>query len=297
MLSISRTEGSSNECCYDTSGQLIIGPTSGGSVDKASPIGSDSSNYLTNLLNHHREDILPYIYCCKGSVPDCEKYYTRRPSDNGTAYVPPIPGMLTMLQLITIEVYIHIHLAWTIGDPHIITLDQYKYTFNGKGEFILIETDDESFTLQGRMMETQNGTASVFTAVIAKANESSAVQFEIKVKYSVTSFVCLVNGEEIDFSEIKSQEFDGVTVYETANNTFGATFTNGAYLQAQEQNGFISLITVGLPKSFYNRTNGLMGIFNEDMDDDMTSRGGTEPLPLNSTLQTIHESFGITCKA
>uniref|UniRef100_A0A1X7TZR4 EGF-like domain-containing protein n=2 Tax=Amphimedon queenslandica TaxID=400682 RepID=A0A1X7TZR4_AMPQE len=270
-----RTQGSSNECCYDTSGQLIIGPTSGGSVDKASPIGSDSSNYLSSLLSHQQEDILPYIHCCKGSMTNCNEYYKRRPSDNGTAYVPPIP-------------------AWTIGDPHIITLDQYKYTFNGKGEFILIETDDESFTLQGRMMETQNGTASVFTAVVAKTNDSSGVQFEIKVKYSITSFVCLVNGEEIDFSEIKSQEFDDVTVYETSNNTFGATFTNGAYLQAQEQNGFISLITVGLPKSFYNRTRGLMGIFNGDMDDDMTPKGDTEPLPLNSTLQTIHESFGIT---
>ena len=147
------------------------------------------------------------------------------------------------------------------------------------------------------MVETQNGTASVFTAIVAKTNDSSAVQFEIKVKYSVTSLVCLVNREEIDFSEIKSQEFDGVTVYETDNNTFGATFTNGAYLQAQEQNGFISLITVGLPKSFYNKTHGLMGIFNGDMDDDMTPRGGINPLPLDSTLQTIHESFGITCKS
>ena len=188
------------------------------------------------------------------------------------------------------------YVAWTAGDPHIITLDQYNYTFNGKGEFILIETVDASFTLQGRMMEMQNAMASVYTAAVAKANDSSTVQFEIKVKYNVTSFVCLVNSEEIDFSEIKSQEFDGVTVYETSNNSFGATFTNGAYLQAQEQNGFISLITVGLPKSFYNRTSGLMGIFNGDMDDDMTPRGGTEPLPLDSTLKTIHESFGITCK-
>ena len=146
------------------------------------------------------------------------------------------------------------------------------------------------------MTETQNGTASVFSALVAMSI-SSIVQFEIQVKDNKTNFlVCLVNREEIDFSEIKSQEFDDVTVYETSNNTFGATFTNGAYLQAQEQNGFISLITVGLPKSFYNRTSGLMGLFNGDMDDDMTPRGGTEPLPLDSTLQTIHESFGITCK-
>ena len=190
-----------------------------------------------------------------------------------------------------------INLAQTIGDPHIYTLDQYKYTFNGKGEFILIETTDSSFTLQGRMVETQNGTASVFSAVVSKTDDSSTVQFEIQREGNVTSLVCLVNREKIDFSEIKSQDFDGVTVYDSRNNSFVATFTSGAYLQVQEQNGFISLLTVGLPTSFHNKTSGLMGVFNGDSNDDMTPRGSDNPLPLNSTLQTIHERFGITCEA
>ena len=190
-----------------------------------------------------------------------------------------------------------INLAQTIGDPHIYTLDQHKYTFNRKGEFILIETTDKSFTLQGRMVETQNGTASVFSAVVSKTNDSSTAQFEIQTEGNVTSLVCLVNREKIDFNELKSQEFDGVTVYESSNNSFAATFSNGAYLQVQEQNGFISLLTVGLPTIFHNKTNGLMGVFNGDSSDDMTPRGSDDPLPLNSTLQTIHEKFGITCEA
>ena len=191
-----------------------------------------------------------------------------------------------------------LNLAQTIGDPHIYTLDQYKYTFNGKGEFILIETTDKSFTLQGRMVETQNGTASVFSAVVSKTDDSSTVQFEIQREGNVTSLVCLVNREKIDFSEIKSQDFDGVTVYDSRNNSFVATFTSGAYIQVQEQNGFISLLTVGLPNTtFHNKTNGLMGVFNGDSNDDMTPRGSDDPLPLNSTLQTIHESFGTTCEA
>ena len=37
-----------------------------------------------------------------------------------------------------------------------MTLDLHKYTFNGKGEFVLIETNDESFTLQGRMIEVNS---------------------------------------------------------------------------------------------------------------------------------------------
>ena len=35
------------------------------------------------------------------------------------------------------------------GDPHITTLDDVTYTFNGHGEFVLIEdTDNSNFTLQ-----------------------------------------------------------------------------------------------------------------------------------------------------
>ena len=70
------------------------------------------------------------------------------------------------------------------GDPHIVTLDGLEYTFNGKGEFSLIVTPDDSFTLQGRMVEATdaNGTsvpATVFSAIVGRQSNSDAVQFEI----------------------------------------------------------------------------------------------------------------------
>ena len=72
------------------------------------------------------------------------------------------------------------------GDPHLVTLDGYKYTFNGKGEFILVETTDEGFILQGRMVEQprsndSNQTISggtVFGAFVAKVNNSDTVQLK-----------------------------------------------------------------------------------------------------------------------
>lgn len=82
--------GSSNECCYDSKG-LITG-TFGGSVKKASIVGSTGLKYLTDLINHQFEDVLPFIYCCKGSLPVCSAYYERRPTDDGKGYNPPQPG-------------------------------------------------------------------------------------------------------------------------------------------------------------------------------------------------------------
>ena len=63
------------------------------------------------------------------------------------------------------------------GDPHIVTTDGLKYTFNGKGEFILIETMDKGFTLQGRMIEAIDefgsvAAATVFSAIVGKQNDS-----------------------------------------------------------------------------------------------------------------------------
>ena len=44
-------------------------------------------------------------------------------------------------------------LAATFGDPHFRTFDGYQYTFNGYGEYHLMNVvhGDDTFKLQGRM--------------------------------------------------------------------------------------------------------------------------------------------------
>ena len=75
-------------------------------------------------------------------------------------------------------------LACVYGDPHIVTLDGFKYTFNGKGEFTLIETPNNRFTLQARMIEAASDggnavQATVFSAIVGKQNDSDSVQLEL----------------------------------------------------------------------------------------------------------------------
>ena len=85
------------ECCYDDNGNLTIEQPNGGSVNKFAP-----KDYKSNI-DHIREDILPYIYCCKAGKDHslCANYYKRRPSDDGARYQPPLPGTVVM------HVYIH----------------------------------------------------------------------------------------------------------------------------------------------------------------------------------------------
>ena len=103
------------------------------------------------------------------------------------------------------------------GDPHIVTLDGHKYTFNGKGEFILIQTTSYVFALQGRMEQAidPEGTPSpgtVFTAIVAKqVSSNTSVQFEVNPNED--SLLVMVDA--------MSEEFDGVSILELSCWTKG----------------------------------------------------------------------------
>lgn len=40
--------------------------------------------------------------------------------------------------------------VWFFGDPHVITLDNFEYTFNGLGEYVVINIPNGVFNMQGR---------------------------------------------------------------------------------------------------------------------------------------------------
>ena len=186
------------------------------------------------------------------------------------------------------------------GDPHLVTLDLHKYTFNGYGEFVLIETMDDSFTLQGRMVEAVTNstlnittTGTVFTALVAEEINSDTVQLQLNSSRGVVVFI---NEQEVDFTSITEQEFTNVTVRVLENSRHSVIFSSGITLEVAEENGIISVLIVSLPRSFTNKTQGLMGNYNGDRSDDLIPRRDNQSLPLSSTLQEIHENFGVTCK-
>ena len=182
-----------------------------------------------------------------------------------------------------------------------VTLDLHKYTFNGKGEFILVQTPNDYLTIQGRMEEIQdingnNAGATVFTAIAAKQSDSQTVQFQLEHHGTDIYLVVLVDDTKLNFEIIQSQDFGNMTVSKLENNTLEASFSSGALIRVQEQNNIISLLLVSLPETFKNQTSGLMGSYNGDKTDDLMPPDSDVPISLNSSLQTIHEDFGIFCK-
>lgn len=133
--------------------------------------------------------------------------------------------------------------------------------------------------------------ATVFSAVVARQYGSDPVQIEL----IDDELIVLVNGVQVDFSVLKVQRFPNVTISFESNDTVSVSFTEGEFIRVINTNGFLSTMIVSLPKSFMGKTRGLMGSYDGDMTTDLIPKGGSTPLSLDSTIQEIHESFGVTC--
>ena len=73
-------------------------------------------------------------------------------------------------------------LASCFGDPHCQTLDGGNYTFNGIGEYTIVNADNGKFILQARTQVAPGGLskATIFTAGVAKENGSASVEVKLK---------------------------------------------------------------------------------------------------------------------
>ncbi len=73
-----------NYCCYRR-GNLCTDSECGGTVDKVTP------QDWTTYLQHTMEDVLPAVFCCKGTFTNCSSYQQKRPIDDGSKSPPPPP--------------------------------------------------------------------------------------------------------------------------------------------------------------------------------------------------------------
>ncbi len=135
----------------------------------------------------------------------------------------------------------------------------------------------------------------VFTAIVARQILSNTtVQFEVNNIDS--SLLVLVDGEETIFDNVAVLEYDNVVLLDKGNNTVQALFSSSANIEISVLNGIINVMLVALPESMKRTTSGLMGSYNDIISDDLVPKNGRNSISLDSSLEYIHNNFGITCE-
>ncbi|XP_013415295.1 mucin-like protein [Lingula anatina] len=255
-------------CCYSywwqSYGSLLVGSPNGGHVvDDTRP---NSEEY-------------GYQKCCIESSNMCQLFYVLLPSSDCEGYNPP---------------------RWRTnrGDPHLVTLDGLNYTFNGLGEFTLLDVDSGEMQVQARTRKVSDTSkATVFSSVAIQLVNHSLTQVNLK-NGTEEELEVFINCTMIDIGNFTNDTSthsllsDTVLLSRPENNSFQVTYENGITVSTKALKGALS-ISFAVPVTFENRTQGLMGVFNNDKSDDLTPSNGA-PIPETSSEGDIYHQFGMT---
>lgn len=235
---------SRQQCCYNSNGMLLVGQPGGGTLD-----------LFSSFLKHQTNDVLPYFYCCKFSN-NCDKYYNKRPSDNGDRWRPPRP-------------------SGGSGDPHFLTLDQLSYTFNGYGEYIMLVIESINFTVQVRLQPYQQNMskATVFKGIAIRGNGIDKIQIELDQTNSINFYINdLIN----EFSEANfTLSLSGLSVIGSQSG-YILKYSNGIEINVElvSTRDALSFITI-VPEDYKNKVKGLLGTYDNKIANDFTLPNGT----------------------
>ncbi|KAB1283414.1 Mucin-4 [Camelus dromedarius] len=235
----------------------------------------------SGLLQAGDQELEAQNWCCRfNDKPSfCALYQLRRPRIGCSGYQPPRP-------------------AWMFGDPHITTLDGANYTFNGLGDFLLVQAQDRnsSFMLQGRTAQTGSAQATNFIAFAAKY--SSSTLDPITVQWFL---------EPNDTIHVRLNNQNVTTTREGAEgqvivNTTGVIMTRNGSMVSANFDGAVTVSVIALsnilhascslPEEYQNHTEGLMGFWNGNPHDDFRMPNGST-IALGSTEETLFH-YGMT---
>ena len=162
----------------------------------------------------------------------------------------------------------------------------------------------DNFTLQGRMVQAVDDDGklvqgTVFSAIMVEDSTSESIiriQFQMEANGNLEVLVDKKLVNFLDDLEVPEARFGETILIKRGTNNFVVTFASGVYMEIQVENGIISQYIIVLPESFMGTTCGLLGNYNGESNDDLMPRNESTIIPVGSSLEEIHNNFGITCK-
>nr|XP_022317554.1 sushi domain-containing protein 2-like [Crassostrea virginica] len=275
--------GSGETCCYSSKGELM-------DAREAPHAGGTRSRYhihaqgqdIVPFFSYFQNDLVPFVQCCQYSANNsmCQHFLKLRPPTTCQAYTPPTP-------------------AQAAGDPHLTTLDRKDYTFNGIGDFVLLQDVNSSMIVQVRAIQTKdtNGilqNASVFSALALKTKTSDKIEI-----YKTADGLAdvLVNNETVELVEATS-DFDGVRIerHEGGDSVLNFLLVferEDLSVSVDVSKDLLNVLVMISGERYKGQIRGLLGNYNGDDKDDFISRHNVV-LPSNSSMKDLHYKFGMT---
>ncbi|XP_019520929.1 PREDICTED: sushi domain-containing protein 2 [Hipposideros armiger] len=267
---------SGQQCCYTKEGTQILtaDSTSGSTPDRGHDWGAPPFRAPPRVpgLSHWLYDVISFYYCCLWA-PECSRYMHRRPSSDCRSYRPP-------------------RLASAFGDPHFVTFDGANFTFNGHGEYVLLEAMLTNLSVQARAQPRTrpDGTQDRGTGLTAVAvQEGNSDIVEVRLAGGTGTQQVLLNQEVLSFAEQKWMDLKGMFLSVSAKDSVTIMLSSGAGLEVSVLGPFLSL-NVLLPEKFLTHTQGLLGTLNDNAADDFTLRNG-QVLPPTASSRELYR-FG-----
>ncbi|RDD39379.1 Mucin-like protein [Trichoplax sp. H2] len=235
------------KCCYQN--------FSPGFGSYLSGISSPGAGYIVGYTNN-AYDNTGYGFCCHPATPQslCVTFYNNYPSR---------------------ECQISPRLTWSFGDPHFTTLDGVRYTFNGLGDFVLLQNRTAvvpALEVQARCVKVApNAGATAFRAVGASEGNSGSIEFNVNT--ATNTIDILYNKQTVVIGSSGSTTYQSGLIVNKLNTTYAiAQFPSGTVVIAKVRNDSFMDISMQLSVNYFDQTQGLLGRWDNNANNDFTDQ-------------------------
>ncbi|XP_055353252.1 uncharacterized protein LOC129599139 [Paramacrobiotus metropolitanus] len=277
------------QCCYADNANLILANMhpGGGRVkllvqDREVDDVSSGLVWMAQRLEEAITDRLPLKKCCNNAnwnSDSCRLFRDVRKGGSSRCYEPPRPAV-------------------GFGDPHIQTYDGFRYTFNGLGEYVLLEIPNV-ITVQGRTAKakSEQGAELMATVWSGLALRVGNTTIQASISSRGEGLNLYLNRENIDLDAVSTLIIldDSIIHLDRLNTSalkkVSAQLALGILVEIEEVD-LVVQFQVSLPSTYKNaQSAGLLGRWNDDTADDLIPRGQTVAIPQTPTAEEIF-TFG-----
>lgn len=170
------------------------------------------------------------------------------------------------------------------GDPHINTFDGFHYGFQTVGEFILTHSSDRTFEVQTRQAGVPNRSNLSLNTAVAMRVCDQRVGFYVQDTPDGSTSQVWVDGQPVAVDEALALD-NGGEIQRQDDRHYTVIWPNGDQVAIKEITvsgaRFLNIMPT-VSRARMTQMAGLLGNFNGNPDDDLTSRDGVT-LPARST--------------